>query len=139
MQIPAFPKRRIRLALLLWGLGVFMWMRLEDASVGGALLAGALTAVPGVLLWAWRETGGARPSLMRLLLAGTALGALAGLATPITSAALMLLKNGSHAHVVPDYPFGVMLQVLLLAPLYAVAGALVGFGLCALAAASRKS
>jgi hypothetical protein len=71
------------------------------------------------------------------MLAGAGLGGLIGLATPVTAALLMLLKNGSHAHVVPDYPFGVMLGVLSLAPAYGLAGALIGVGICALAVASR--
>ncbi|PJF26317.1 MAG: hypothetical protein CUN53_08335, partial [Phototrophicales bacterium] len=42
----------------------------------------------------------------------------------VITSALMLLKNGLHGHVFPDYPFGVIAEMLLRAPVWIGAGAL---------------
>jgi hypothetical protein len=44
-------------------------------------------------------------------------------------ALLMLIKDGLHAHLFPDYPFGMIVDILGRAPLWALAGILAGIGL----------
>jgi hypothetical protein len=47
----------------------------------------------------------------------------------VTAAAAMLLKNGLHGHIFPDYPFGVIAEMLLRAPVWMAAGALTALAL----------
>jgi hypothetical protein len=41
----------------------------------------------------------------------------------------MLVKNGLHSHLFPDYPFGLIVDLLARAPLWALAGMFAGIGL----------
>ncbi|KXK20119.1 MAG: hypothetical protein UZ15_CFX003001838 [Chloroflexi bacterium OLB15] len=58
-----------------------------------------------------------------------ALGGLAGSGTAASAALLMLIKNGLHGHLFPDFPFGMIAGVLALAPIWAIGGGLVGLGI----------
>jgi hypothetical protein len=116
---------RDRWALLAGSVVVFVWLRLEmndpaSAAVLGWGCAAALAYAfarhtPGLLAWG-------APAFF-------ALGALCGLAASACTAALMLLKNGSHGHLFPDYPFSLIMAMLERAPAWAIAGALLIGGL----------
>jgi presenilin-like A22 family membrane protease len=49
----------------------------------------------------------------------------------------MLIKNGLHAHLFPDYPFGLIASVIARAPAWALAGSLAGLALMLVWAAKR--
>ncbi len=129
LLIPTLSRRAIRLASLAYGGIVFLWLRIEDDAIWPAAAFGAAAAVIAALAWASRTFGGQHlPG--HYVAAGLALlGALSGLATAAIAALLMLLKNGLHAHLFPDFPFGVIVAVLQLSPVWALAGGLAGFGL----------
>lgn len=71
------------------------------------------------------RTFAARAALLGAALAGAAFGLAASLAV----AALMLIKDGLHSHLFPDYPFGMIVDILMRAPLWALAGIFAGVGL----------
>ncbi len=41
----------------------------------------------------------------------------------------MLIKDGIHSHLYPDYAFGLIAEMVIRAPLWSVAGAFAGMGL----------
>ena len=63
---------------------------------------------------------------------GTAIGAGVGAGTALITALLMIWKTGMHAHPFPDYPTGLILDILRRAPMWALAGILVGVALALL-------
>ena len=120
---------RLRLSALGYGVILFIWSSLEDNSVlPVALLGSGLTLLLGAL-WVAARFGGktfaARSALLFAALAGAATGLGSGLAVVL----LMLIKNGLHAHLFPDYPFGLIVDILARAPLWALAGIFAGIGL----------
>lgn len=119
----------LRLAAFGCGALVFVWTSLEDNSVLPAALLGSGFAVIVVALWVMARLGGKTfPARSALLLAAAA-GAATGLAAALIVALLMLLKNGLHAHLFPDYPFGLIVDILARAPLWTLAGIFAGVGL----------
>lgn len=68
-------------------------------------------------------------SLRSGLLVAALVGAIVGLGTAFAAALLMLVKTGWHAHIFPDYPLGMILDVLRRAPAWALAGGLIGLGM----------
>jgi hypothetical protein len=127
--LPQSNPRRTRLLVLGYGIAVFFWLRLEDNTIVPAALAGLGLSLVGAFLWITNNLGG-KTLRLRFVLPGAALlGTICGLGASAATAGLMLLKNGMHAHVFPDFPFGVIVEILQLAPLWALAGGLIGFGL----------
>lgn len=132
---------RSRWIIIGYGIALFIWLRLEDNAVWTAAVLGvglawlifrppppspaplrregaSLARVPP--LHVERAAGGEVRFILR--------GALIGGGGAVVAAVLMLLKTGSHAHVFPDYPLGVILAMLERAPVWALAGALIGLG-----------
>lgn len=126
---PTLNPRRIRIAALGCGVGVFFWLRIEDNSVLPAVIAGLALSLLGALIWAARNLGGKTLRLRWIVLGAALLGGLCGLGAAVATAGLMLLKNGMHGHVFPDFPFGVIIEILQRAPLWTLAGGLAGLGL----------
>lgn len=125
-------RRLRRWGLPISGAAIFVWLRVEDNHLLPVVLLGWMSAV--VLAGSWALTVAASfrwevlpPSLALPLgaLAGAGTGLGAALITPV----LMLLKNGLHAHLFPDFPFGVITGVLVLAPAWLFSGMLIGAGL----------
>jgi hypothetical protein len=109
---------RVRLPRAIWivsGIGMFIWMRLEDNAVWSAALIGLITSV---LLTLTLIGIGRNPVV--LIVSGGVIGG----GGAVAASAVMLLKNGLHGHVFPDYPFGVIAEMLLRAPIWTGAGAL---------------
>lgn len=106
---------------LAFGAALFVWLRLEDNAVWTAALFGVGVAALGV-----RALLAQRP-IIRVGVAALA-GGLIGGGGAVGAAALMLLKNGLHGHLFPDYPFGVIEAMLARAPAWALAGLLAGAG-----------
>ncbi len=127
--IPAFKTKWFRLAALVIGIIVFLWLRFEDDNVIAASVCALLGSCLIAVGWAWRRVGGRDYSWRWMLAACAALGGLIGLGTAAAAAILMLIKNGLHAHLFPDFPFGMISGVFTLAPIWAVGGALIGLGI----------
>jgi hypothetical protein len=131
--------RRARLLPLIYGLAAFLWLRLEDNSVLPAVLVGLGGALVTGGFWVARRAGGKAFPLPYALIGAALFGALIGLATAPATAAAMLVKNGLHGHLSPDYPFGLIAAILARAPAWALAGALAGLGVMLAWAALARS
>lgn len=122
-------QRRLRWAVILWALAAFIWLGPEDESSVPVVLLSLTGALIPVMGWISRNSGGwinadQRAVLFLLALAGTATGA----GTSLLTAVLMVFKNARHAHLVPDFPASMIGDVLALAPVWALSGALAGLG-----------
>jgi MFS superfamily sulfate permease-like transporter len=137
MTFPVYRRLRARLIGLVCGVAVFLWLRIEDQNVLFAVLCGISLAVASLGIYAWKLTSGRRYPAQTALIGGVLFGGLCGLASALVTAILMLLKNGFHAHLFPDFPFGMISDMLLRAPIWALAGALIGFGVMAAALAGQ--
>lgn len=122
-------QRRLRWLLIGCGLLIFFWMGLEDRHVWPVAMIGTGTSFLLTVFWFTRRFGGQVFYGVRVLLVLGLLGGIAGLGGSITTALLMLFKNARHAHLFPDFPFGLMASILALAPVWALIGGLVGVGL----------
>lgn len=131
---------RLRLAALAYGGLLLVWSSLEDNSVLPVSALGWGLAVIALTLWITRHYGGRRIAGRAALLATALAGAAAGLGATLAGTLLMLVKTGLHSHVFPDYPFGLMVDILARAPLWALAGMLAAVGLLLVwwAAKSKK-
>jgi hypothetical protein len=128
-SIPLYNPRRARLLAIGCGIVLFFWLRIEDHTVLPAVTAGLGLSLLAAFLWLTNNLGGKSLCLRYALPGAPLLGAVCGLGTAAATAVLMLLKNGMHGHVFPDFPFGVIVEILQRAPLWAFAGGLAGFGL----------
>lgn len=124
------PRRstRLRLMALAGGGGVFLWSSLEDTNVLPVTLLGSGLALILLLLWVAERFGGKTFMGRNAVMAAALLGAAWGLAASLAVALLMLVKNGLHGHLFPDYPFGMIAEILARAPLWALAGIFAGIG-----------
>lgn len=128
IHLPAFPARRFRLLLLCSGALAFFWLSLEDPNPLLAALHSLLLVLPATAGWLWRRLALTRLSGPGWLVLWAGGGALAGLAAALTAALLMLLRNGLHAHIFPDFPFFMIAEMAALAPTWALGGGLLGVG-----------
>lgn len=120
--------RWLRIAALIWGVAVFLWLAPEDDSAFPAVLLGfgfAALLITSLILRMATE-GWLRS--WRIVLAAAFFGALLGAGTSLSAVLLMLLKNARHAHLYPDYPPDVLLAALARFPDWSLAGALLGLG-----------
>lgn len=107
---------RARWIALIYGAGLLVWLSTEDDRVLPVVLIG----LGGALLTAYFALAGRAISLLGAALLGAGVGA----GTGVAAALLMLLKIGMHAHPFPDYPPGLILDLLRRVPTWALAGAL---------------
>lgn len=114
----------MRVLIALCGLAVLIWMSVEDTSVVPPVALGLSISLL-VAAFQFRKN----KTLHWGLLVTALFGAAVGLGTAFAAALLMLLKTGWHGHIVPDYPLGMLLDVLRRAPAWAAAGGLAGLGL----------
>jgi hypothetical protein len=129
LTFPHHNAHRARLIALVCGIAIFFWLRLEDNTILPAVLAGLALSLLAAFLWLNNKFGGKTLRLRDALLGAALFGALCGMGTAAVTAGLMLLKNGMHGHFFPDYPFGVIVEILQRAPLWALAGGLASLGL----------
>jgi hypothetical protein len=108
---------------------LLLWSSLEDNSVLPVTLLGSGLALVITTLWVIRRFGGRTFASRNALLGAASVGAITGLIAALASAALMLVKVGLHSDLYPDYPFGLIIDTLARAPLWALAGIFVGIGL----------
>ncbi len=126
--IPAYDAR-LRLIALIYGGLLLLWTSLEDNSVLPVALLGGGLALISVTLWITRRHGGRSFSERGALIAAALSGAAVGAGSALATAALMLIKDGLHSHLFPDYAFGLIAEMVVRAPLWGVAGAFAGMGL----------
>lgn len=126
LTLPSIPSLWRRLALIGGGLAVFFWLRLEDHGVVTALIMAVIVSALALAFWLWPRLAARTWTPPTLILAAALTGGLFGLLTAVSAALLMLLKNGFHGHLNPDYPAGILLDTLARAPAWALAGALLG-------------
>jgi hypothetical protein len=128
-----------RLIAIAGGAGILFWLRLEDNSAVPAALIAWLVSIwliaDRVLHWFGGQGLTAVGWTALMSLTGAACGAGAALA----AAVLMLLKNGLHSHVVPDFPFSMISGMLARLPAWSAAGLLAGAGLALIALALRPA
>ena len=124
---------RLRRSLtIVTGIAVLIWSGFEDNDAALVTILGALSATSVTMTICdqrfLRDRLSGCDVPIRAAFTGALIGALAGLATPL----LMLFKDLRHAHIFPDYPPGMMLDTLVRLPIWALAGALAGFGIASL-------
>jgi hypothetical protein len=127
MTLPTRGKHFRNIALL-YGIILFLWMRLEDFQTLPVVVFGTALAALILMGWMLGKLGGKTISMRALLLGAILCGGVFGLSAAIAAAALMFFKTAVHAHVFPDYPPAQILAMLTLAPAWALAGALGGLG-----------
>lgn len=122
------PVRVLRWVTLVWGAAILVWLSLEDSSpVPAAILAaGVSLLLISTQMLRWKKLNTVNAGYIFPIAA--LFGALSGASAAITTALLMLLKTGMHAHGVPDYAFAQMLGMIERAPVWALAGALLAIG-----------
>lgn len=138
ITLPAIPRAWLRWAIIAGGMTVFFWLRLEDYGVLTAALMGLALAALASAAWLWPRIARRALTPVRLLLSMAAAGAAAGLLTALFSALLMLLKDGFHGHLYPDYPATLIAGTVARAPAWALAGALIGVAAAQLLLARRR-
>lgn len=126
--VPAY-SGRLRLIALAYGAVLLFWSSLEDNSVLPVALLGGGLALLALSLWLTQRYGGRTFAGRTALLGAVLAGAAFGLAASLAVAVLMLIKDGLHSHLFPDYPFGMIVDILTRAPLWALAGSFAGIGL----------
>jgi hypothetical protein len=136
-NLPVTP-RRFRLFALASGAAIFFWLSIEDTNIIPAIFFGADASLLIGLYWLFKKLGSKSLSLNGLMIGAILFGALVGAGSTLTTAALMLLKNGSHGHVFPDYPLGMIVEILLRAPAWALAGGFLGLGFSLLYLVSHR-
>ena len=128
MRLP-ITGRWSRLLALGYGISLFFWLSLEDTSVWPVVIFGCGLAVLISLLVTLDKIGGRSVPARFVPVLGGLLGSITGLGVSVAVAALMFFKDARHAHVFPDYPTAMMLAILERAPIWALAGGLVGLSL----------
>ncbi len=122
-------QNRLRLGALGYGVVLFVWASLEDNAVLPVALLGSGLALMLAALWVTAKLAGKTFVARSALLFAAFAGAATGLGAALAVALLMLIKDGLHAHLFPDYPFGLIVDILARAPLWALAGSFAGIGL----------
>lgn len=138
VTLPRIPRRWQRLIVIGGGLTVFLWLRLEDHGVVPAIIMGLILAGLALIVWLWPRLANRPLNPGRFVLLAALSGAGLGLLTALAAAFLMLLKNGFHGHLNPDYPAGVMLDTLARAPGWVLAGGLLAAALALIWLAARS-
>lgn len=127
MRIPTVGPRA-RLIALAYGIGLLLWLSLEENSVAGAALLGLGLAALILVLTTADKLGSKRVAASAVPPAAALLGAAIGLGAAVAGASLMFFKNALHAHVFPDYPVSLIGALLGRGPAWTLAGALLGLG-----------
>jgi hypothetical protein len=107
----------------------FLWLGIEDNSVAPAVVLALGLCLITALLWLISRHGGRTLPWRHVLVGAAVLGVLIGLSTSLAGALLMVLKNGMHGHAFPDYPPGLIIEIVQRAPLWGLAGGFAGLGL----------
>ena len=118
-----------RLALLLSGSCALFWLALEDQALWPPLALGAALASLLTLQFLLGRLRGRQPGPVQIVSLGFGGGLVAGTGACLCAVGLMMFKNASHAHSIPDFPGDRLLATLQLAPQMALSFALTGLGI----------
>lgn len=121
----------LRWLLILVSGAIFFWTGVEDDRIGIAVTLGTLFC--GVILAHWL-TGALTIRVLhddQIWMAWAFFGALTGGGGIVTAVIIMAFKDARHAHPFPDYPIGLLADLIARAPVWALAGAFVGLGVYA--------
>ncbi|MBZ0297305.1 MAG: hypothetical protein K8L99_32395 [Anaerolineae bacterium] len=121
--------RWTRLLALGYGITLFLWISIEDQAVWPVTLFGLGLAALMTILGTLDKIGGRRIPVWQFVICVTLLGGLIGVGTGIATAGLMFFKNAIHAHLFVDFPPGLMLAILERAPVWGLAGILLGLSI----------
>jgi hypothetical protein len=114
----------LRYLAIVLGILFFIWLPIEDMHEGYVL-----TLAGGISAWlALRFLVSTRGDRDKFTLRWIAVGLAAGMAVTPVTLLLMILKNGTHTHEVPDFTPYQMARVIELTPYFAGAGLLAGLG-----------
>ena len=119
-------RRRLRLIVLAYGISLFIWLSVEDVSVGPVILFGLGAAFLTSVLSTVGKLNVVSIAARYLPILALLLGGLNGALTSVMVVALMFFKNSRHAHIFADYPPEVMVAILRRGPVWALAGGLIG-------------
>jgi hypothetical protein len=115
----------LRLAALLLGIALLLWLPLEDVSVNWVLFfAGAINLWWAVRFLAARSSTNSNRLIVHYLWVGT----IAGLAVPPLAVLLMVFKSGVHGHGFSDFFPDQLQAVLLRTPAWGGAGFFLSLG-----------
>ena len=114
----------LRLAGLVIGASIFIWAPFEDLSIQWVLLLSV--AICGWLATRILLNHSTRNWLT--VVRHSIIGGLAGLAVAPLAFLLMILKNGLHAHNMPDFTVDQIQTLFNLVPYLSISGLLIGFG-----------
>jgi hypothetical protein len=114
--------------VILWGGAVFVWISLEDNGTLPVAILGTGSAILFALSRLLRNFGGRQLSPRAAWLGAPLVSGVTGAMAAVCTALLMFLKTAIHAHIFPDYPPAQILAMLERAPIWAVAGLLIGLG-----------
>jgi hypothetical protein len=122
----------LRWTLILVSTVIFFWTGAEDDRVWVAALLG--TAFSGVSLahWLTDAIAGRLLTGWQIWATWATFGGLTGGLGIFATVILMAFKDARHAHPFPDYPTGLLAATLDRAPIWALAGVLIGTGVYAL-------
>jgi hypothetical protein len=124
MLAPSPAPHSLRIALILVGVALLIWLTFENHSVLLVLIFAAICSVLFTLqliLWVGLD----RFSVYVWVI----VGGLSGLAVPLLAVLFMLLKNGLHSHIAPDFTLAQVVSVLQRAPFFVMGGSLLGLGI----------
>lgn len=114
----------MRLVSLFLGAAVLLWLPREDQGTLFTTIFG-ITASGLVGAWMIQRRQGEHPVHLRPFIV---IGLVSGVLASVFSVGLMVLKNGIHAHGVPDFLLTHVLSALYLMPIWMIGGSLIGLG-----------
>lgn len=124
--------RLTRRLLIIAGLVVLVWSGFEDNGVIGVAILGWLLAILGAIVLITSRFAGFAMTRSTLIKLSPLIGAIVGAMSTLVVVALMLFKDARHAHIFPDYPPQMMLDMLTRLPSWTISGALISLGVCLL-------
>ncbi len=138
MKIPSLP-RRADLIGIGYGAILFVWLALEDQNALAPAVLGAVGAMLFGLRWILMRMGGKPIHTQTAVIGAILWGAAAGAGGAGMAAILMFFKTAWHAHVFPDYPLPMIIEMLGRSPAWAASGALGALAVIVFRLAARKT
>jgi hypothetical protein len=125
VSVPKQTQRHTLLAVF-YGVILFVWLMTENASMVMVSVLGLGTAlgITGLSVLHW--WGGRTFRIKIWLPSVVVLGVMVGFGATGATFLLMMFKNVQHSHVVADYPWESVTDMLMRAPSWMVAGGLLG-------------
>ena len=114
----------LRIAGLLLGIGVIVWLPVEERNELGVLLISGAICIWSAI-WLLDKP---IPNDKQLILRHVLVGMGAGLVVAPVAILLMAIKSGIHGHGTPDFTISQMQVVLSRIPYFLLSGTLVGVG-----------